>query len=256
MEPSTEGVIIANIDEKASQSSRNECTMKHRFTLIELLIVIAIIAILAGMLLPALVKVREKAHATNCMSNWKQLWTAWSMYRDDNNHHMLIYQNGIGPKPIEQLCPYILNGSWPQDLGGKKLVQKFFLCPSFSGTIADDNYWATNLGFNYYGSWYAQFAPWRAQGTSPSSIGWLTGRVNPTETMLFCDNFNSNNFTIPSNNALIAAEKPHILRHSNSSNVMFVDGHCKPTNEQGFHLDTFNNSDVRSPGNIFWGLKQ
>jgi prepilin-type N-terminal cleavage/methylation domain-containing protein/prepilin-type processing-associated H-X9-DG protein len=71
------------------------CRQQRGFTLVELLIVLAVIAVLAGLLLPVLSTAKAQAHRTACMNNLKQLQLAWLMYPDD--HDDRLPPNGRDP---------------------------------------------------------------------------------------------------------------------------------------------------------------
>jgi len=63
------------------------------FTLLELLVVVAIIGVLAGLLVPVLSKARAAAKTTHCLGNLRQLSLAIQMYVDDNGGRLPALQN-------------------------------------------------------------------------------------------------------------------------------------------------------------------
>ncbi len=79
------------------------------FTLVELLVVLGIISVLAGLLLPALARSRSKARAIACLSQVRQLNLALLMYAGDNNDRLVYNLGGVRGFRV---APELLDQNW------------------------------------------------------------------------------------------------------------------------------------------------
>jgi len=248
---------------------------KRAFTLIELLVVIAIIAILAAILFPVFAQAREKARQTSCISNVKQINTAFQMYLQDYDEVMVITMaqntapSGFTPQWWSKLMePYIKN--W-----------QIFRCPSSpdgrgiwgTGGFA---WWANwsrfgTVGYNYLGlsTWWDCFD---SQGVALAAVD------RPASTVSFVDsNLQQTSNPRPVNNGIgyslvqapaqyaaifpaartctywngamggwdwtLPGPKPNhigwtIDRHNEMMNVGWVDGHAKAMRSGAMYAGT------------------
>src|SRR5437588_1790750 len=73
---------------------------RHGFTLVELLVVVAIIALLAGILMPVFAQAREKGRQTYCLSNLRQMGAAMMLYTEDHDGFYPPAVGRVGRRPV------------------------------------------------------------------------------------------------------------------------------------------------------------
>jgi len=134
------------------------------FSLLELIVVMSVTVLLTGLLLPALIKVRENAHRVICSSNLRQVGLATVMYADNNNGDLPPSQFGErGGSKQELMAAHA--GKEPLNWQGFGWLYaenycrapEIFYCPSHTGAHPYERYerqWVNPDTFRIYTNYH------------------------------------------------------------------------------------------------------
>ncbi len=194
------------------------------FTLLELLVVVALVGVLAGTLLAVLARVQADARSVQCVSNLRQWGVALNLYANDNGG--AYPKRGQGIQPIQSLnvpqldAPDVWLNALPPYVGQPGLVDavnaghapqpgdpSIFVCPAAKPSTSGPYF--LPYAMNMYLSPTIRPTPHnRVQIPNPSQLAFLAdGPVAWSS-------------TVPSSQAYSVQ-----ARHSGRANVCFVDGH-------------------------------
>ncbi|HEV8378683.1 MAG TPA: prepilin-type N-terminal cleavage/methylation domain-containing protein [Tepidisphaeraceae bacterium] len=209
------------------------------FTLVELLVAIALIALLIGLLLPVLGRARQQAASVACLSNLRQLATAAQMYCDGNRGSFPIAYDMISDPPL------VISVNWdftttrntatgdvsvaPGLLWAGHTNPRIQQCPAYDGksnTLADPY-----TGYNYNTSYIGH-------GAQESIVAPI--KVSQVRNAARCALFGDGQYSAGANKFMRApfpnpgdaaftfrSAGTQGFRHRGRTNVAFVDGHAE-----------------------------
>jgi prepilin-type N-terminal cleavage/methylation domain-containing protein/prepilin-type processing-associated H-X9-DG protein len=240
--------------------SRPSPALTPAFTLIELLVVIAIIAILAAILFPVFAQARDKARASVCLSNQKQIGTAVVMYAQDYDEAIVPVSVLSGlPRDAQRrdrltwpflIQPYLKSGEPARDPAAPRAAG-VMACPSYNEArfLASVSEWYGmdvrpmfparayhanyGIGFGYrteYGYCGTQDAPGMYMAgsavldTPAPNVMYLSQVSRSSESAIVTDGFTG----VISNGAVgVMMGGEATGAHAGGANVTFLDGHAK-----------------------------
>ncbi len=199
------------------------------FTLIELLIVVAILALLAGILFPVYARARQAAHKTSCQSNLRQIGLAFMMYLADyddcfpNNGDPMLWMGRRWRWPLQ---PYLAYGARRDALDptnpnvSQGAGSHILLCPAdHTAPLAWDS-----TSYAYAAAFYH----------TPAQINVMTTTDLYSVTGFSCVTQALADVRYPERKALVAEwlsnhEPPFVgwWNWASARNYLFVDGHVK-----------------------------
>jgi prepilin-type N-terminal cleavage/methylation domain-containing protein/prepilin-type processing-associated H-X9-DG protein len=182
------------------------------FTLIEMLVVIAIIALLASIMIPAVSGALQRAKTTQCLSNLRQLGNGFMIYAQENKGRFPYQQRDSSTTWHVEIAPF-LEGFTNSDFYDLAVEGErppgVFACPSSDNVVRFGNYsdFGMNLLVNDHGE--QQNDPQRSFDQLPGSV------------ILLADSHNCRrNLSIYSTNG--GMDPRH---HRSGINVLYVGGH-------------------------------